>query len=138
MSTLDGILGNGVRETVKGLLAWISSTKKLERSKKMDDVKEKEIVLEPDHELVISKDSRRERISSASYKCFRHVRELGRPGDESHPILQLWAEKIHPMGDLAFKCKTVEEVDAMYKQLKVYAKEAQDIYNKELQTRSGR
>ncbi|MDR1101719.1 MAG: hypothetical protein LBL34_05140 [Clostridiales bacterium] len=132
MSTLDGILGNGVRETVKGLLAWISSNKKkLERSKEMDDVN----VIDAD--LDIEKDVLREHISASSSECFSYVRKLGRPGDESHPILKIWADKIHPMGELAFDCKTIEEVDAMHKQLIAYGKEAQDIYKKELQTLGG-
>ncbi|MDR1101042.1 MAG: hypothetical protein LBL34_01580 [Clostridiales bacterium] len=128
MGTLDvGMVGNGVRETVKGLLAWISSNKKkLERSKKMENV--------IDVDLDFEKDFLRDSIVSSGSDCFIYVRALGRPGDESHPILQLWAEKIHPMEDLAFKCKTIEEVEAMNKQLIVYAKEAHDIYKKELQT----
>ncbi|MDR1100946.1 MAG: hypothetical protein LBL34_01085 [Clostridiales bacterium] len=136
MNTLDGILGNGVRETVKGLLARISSAaKKSERSKEMDDVMEKEKVgeLDYDHKLVIAKDVLREHISASSSACFRYVRMLDRPGDRSHPILQIWKEKIHPMEDLAFKCKTIEEVDTMHDQLIVYKKEAQDIYKKESQ-----
>ncbi|MDR1100979.1 MAG: hypothetical protein LBL34_01260 [Clostridiales bacterium] len=135
MGTLDGILGVGTGETKKGLLAWISANKKkLERSKKVDDVMDREVVLDDDYKLDIAKDVLREHIDSSSSECFRYVRKLGRPGDESHPILQIWAEKIHPMGKMAFKCKTIEEVDAMRTQLIAYGKEAQDIYKKELQT----
>ncbi|MDR1101800.1 MAG: hypothetical protein LBL34_05550 [Clostridiales bacterium] len=130
MGTLDvGMLGNGVRETVKGLLAWISSTKKLERSKKMENV--------IDVDLDFEKDFLRDSIASSGSDCFIYVRALGRPGDRSHPILKIWAEKIHPMGELAFDCKTIEQVDAMRTQLIAYGKEAQDIYKKELQTRGG-
>ncbi|MDR1100942.1 MAG: hypothetical protein LBL34_01065 [Clostridiales bacterium] len=134
MGTLDvGIVGVGAKEAIRGLLARFSSKKKLERSKEMDEVMD-DVVLEPDHELVISKDVLRGHISSSSSDCFSYVRTLGRPGDRSHPILKIWKEKIHPMGDLAFKCKTIEEVDAMHTQLIVYAKEVHDIYKKELQT----
>ncbi|MDR1101799.1 MAG: hypothetical protein LBL34_05545 [Clostridiales bacterium] len=141
MGTLDvGIVGVGAKEAIRGLLARFSSKRKLERSKEMDDVTEREPVVELDYDykLDIAKDVLREHISSSSHACFRYVRKLGRPGDESHPILQIWAEKIHPMGELAFDCKTIEEVDAMHDQLIVYIKEAQDIYEKEAQTRGKR
>ncbi|MDR1100746.1 MAG: hypothetical protein LBL34_00040 [Clostridiales bacterium] len=128
MGTLDvGMAGVGAKEAIRGLLARFSSKKKLERSKEMDDVMEAVV------ELDIEKDILRDRIASYSSDCFYYVRELGRPGDESHPILKIWAEKIQPMEDLAFGCKTIEQVDAMHKQLKVYAKETRDIYNKESQ-----
>ncbi|MDR1101801.1 MAG: hypothetical protein LBL34_05555 [Clostridiales bacterium] len=103
----------------------------------MDDVTEREPVVELDyaHRLDIATDVLREHISASGSECFSYVRKLGRPSDRSHPILKIWKEKIHPMRELAFDCKTIEEVDAMHHKLNIYAKEAQDIYKKELQTR---
>ncbi|MDR1101640.1 MAG: hypothetical protein LBL34_04735 [Clostridiales bacterium] len=138
MGTLDiGMVGADAKEAIRGLLARFSSKRKLERGKKVDDVMEKVGELDYDHKLVIAKDGLREHISASSSTCFSYVRKLGRPEDESHPILKIWADKIHPMEDLAFKCKTIEQVDAMRTQLIAYGKEAQDIYKKELQTLGG-
>ncbi|MDR1101365.1 MAG: hypothetical protein LBL34_03310 [Clostridiales bacterium] len=136
MNTLDvRIVGADAKEAIRDLLARFSSKKKLERSKEMDDVMERDVALDDDYKLDIAKDILRERVNAYGVECFSYVRKLGRPGDRSHPILQFWKKNIHPMEDMAFNCKTIEQANEMKKQLLVYAKRAQDLYEKELQKR---